>query len=421
MKLINDKNIRIQQNDKISYANNVIVTFELGKNVSNFDLEVFNNFFSTFVHFGIIEDMFEYENKMKQNLDISALDVNDTIFSSRRIKKLRLTFDFLDFNIDNNFSKIEQIIKAIFDYKAGKKLVNDIIYSIENQRIQIRNMSKSDLTQLQTKWKVVNQSEHKENIISEKFYNLLVDENVQTSHLFKLFVDAYRNIFSNISSSSVIITGQAKKVSDVILNEIKHIVCVEAFELQDFDFNKNINSVENITISGDTSKSIRFLGVATSNKKQEYFNIRLLKERLYKFYLDVVRGEHNLIYSPVVKNFIEPSILINLEHQVQPTNINKMLEVENDFFENKLNLPISEKELEEFKLQINNEIYNICEHQNEDLLINLIELFEDVTLEGQFTLEELTQRMLNNKDKINASYFTTQDFLTLTTYIAEAK
>lgn len=419
MKIINYNNVRVIKKDRISYQNSIKINFTLNANVSNQDLDLFDSFFKSFVNYQIINENVKFDNKIKQSLSLSALNVSGSQISNRREKKLQLEFSFYNFNIDKTQENIKKVIFEVFNLKPKYEMAKDLAFTIDNRRINFKNLSQTNLSLLQQDWKILHNLNT--NNISQNVFNMLTNQEQTNEAIFNEFINAYRNIFQNFSSAEIFVTGKVNEISDAIIDLVNKIDFIAPKEQKDVDFATDIAAGENISIAGDTSRTIRYIGIKTTNKKNEFLNGKFAFDRMYKFYLESVRGEHNLIYSPMISSLISPNVIYKLEHEVQPKTLHTMLNVENEFFDNKFLTDISETELNEIKLAFNKGLFDSLDNENEEFAMQIVELFEDIKLEGNETIENLYVRAKKHIDSLSKKDFSPKNFILLTKFSAEAK
>lgn len=420
MEIIKKKHMRIIKQDLKSYENSIKIEFKLSNKITNLELNLVTNFFQSYVRTQIIDSLFKFDNKFELSTKLSGLSFYASDFSNRRYKSILFDISFFDFEIENNINKIIEIIQNVFKEQKNYKLSQELEFNFNSAKIALENISSTNLKQIKQDWKINLNLDYDTNTLNKDYYNLFINSQNNYEEIFSKFILAYNNILNNLGDCEIVICGQVQTISDEVINLANNLISKEVEPRKLINFETNLGSLNNIKIKSDTSKSLRYLGIKNSSKKQEYLNSKLLTNRLYKFYVEEIRGIHNLIYSPSFSAFVSPNLVYKLAHEVKPNTLDKMIEVENEFFENRFFNKITTEELEEIKLELLNQALNLYEKSSENTMLLLIELYEQKKLVENLNVESLYKKLKNCINLLNLENFKTSDFLILTKYQAEA-
>lgn len=174
---------------------------------------------------------------------------------------------------------------------------------------------------------------------------------------------------------SVIDTYLYSNGNDEILNDV-----ITLFD-ETFVANKELNALKVTKIYNDTkekyivnkttSESIRFFSFnQNQNKVSQFITFKYFKDVLSKFYLEVIRLKHNLIYSPALTFYADSAFA---KHEVKKENLELICSIEDDFYNDLFTKKEVSKEIfDALILQLQNDALNGYESQNWNYFILFI-------------------------------------------------
>lgn len=273
---------------------------------------------------------------------------------------LHISFTFINYLYNKNNLKIKEVFKHIFSQINFKLYDNQILNKkLEENLDRYLKATEEIKINIKIKSKSLNSNEM---IMSSSYSNgttlKYLEEKQDLDELKNNFTSSWNIILNNIISKSLYIDSSLNdfiSYVELLFTEIN--VCTKKEKMLDINYIQQKNSYEKNTMS----RSYYFISFDTT---QQDFSIikNVWYDVIYSFYMNTIRLEHNIIYSPKLSTPVNNSMIIT-ENQVNHENLQLLIDCEKEFFENIYDY-VSESNLIGFKNKIKTQILNIYENGN---------------------------------------------------------
>lgn len=233
-----------------------------------------------------------------------------------------------------------------------------------------------------------------------------------------LFNSAKNKLLSNIIELDLFVNANNSKndeIIELISNSFK--VNENLSEEDQFKVKTTIKDIESkYVLNKTTANSYVFYeiehcdDIKQYNVTKDYFN-----ELFLSFYMNTIRLEHNLIYSP---RLVESDSISHTRHEVQQANIEKLVALEDKFFA-ECNNSINEDIFEQLKIKLRNKLENYYE---DNMLKSINTLAHSLGINADFDdIEKLYAEVENVINSLNSNIVDLSKFKCLgrTTIVGE--
>lgn len=405
--------MKISQTNTFMYKQEYSVNVKLG-NLTTEELSSLNILLGTYYSY-VVENTLKTKDFIEQAVSLSDFSISTSYKETTNYEDYKKPYSVLNFYIsfinDGNLDNINNILNVLSNYLDFNGV------SLENEDVQNGVKLIKMYSQFSTPEKDI------ENEIDRALYHnnceeyfrkgksiKLVDKirnGMSEEDIVNLFNESCRKINQNIIDVEVVANSDNPKNDEIL--EIINNKLVKNEELKNslpYKYHYEIGKIKDeYKLTKATNNSYVFYDVEQCNSLLEH-NITLayFNEVIYTYYLEVIRLKENLIYSPKISSSIFSSYT---KHEVIPENLNRILELENEFFKN-VNKTFDQKAFEKVKNKLLDQVFDLYEANNVLGLLDLCNKYDakvtSIDIDTLFTL------LTNLFEKLDSSYVILENF-----------